>query len=176
MEYSALMMVEEDDMDEELFDRALAAYLNVLALGEPIRIRIWDDRGLTMTQLRLMHTLARDDGMTLSALSQRLQLSPSAMTGVIDRLQRVKLLRRRPDTADRRAVRGYLTEEGRALLAAFDAAGRAYLRAILRHLGREKLERIISALDELAAAAGRVSEREYDLYGDWVTEVPSASR
>jgi DNA-binding MarR family transcriptional regulator len=98
------------------------------------------------------------------------------MTGVIDRLQRMKLLRRRPDTADRRAVRVYLTEEGRALLAAFDAAGRAYLRAILRHLGRERLESIISALDELAAAAHRVGEREYDLYGDWVTEVPSASR
>ncbi|MEK6688382.1 MAG: MarR family transcriptional regulator, partial [Gemmatimonadota bacterium] len=70
-------------MDEDLFERALNAYLTVLALGEPIRIRIWDARGLTMTQLRLMHTLASENGITLGSLSQLMNLSPSAMTGVI---------------------------------------------------------------------------------------------
>jgi DNA-binding MarR family transcriptional regulator len=161
-------------MDEDLFERALNAYLTVLALGEPIRIRIWDNRGLTMTQLRLMHTLASENGITLGSLSQLMNLSPSAMTGVIDRLQRMRLLRRKPDSVDRRAIRIYLTEEGRALLAAFDTTGRAYLHAILRRLGRERLESIIGALSELARAAETVNEAEYDLWGNRVTEVQRA--
>jgi DNA-binding MarR family transcriptional regulator len=145
-------------IDEELVERALRTYGEMLALAEPLRFRLWDSRGLTMTQLRLMFTLFQQDGIAVSTLAQRMDISPSAMTGIIDRLRRSKLIRRRADARDRRVTRIYLTEEGRALWGAVDAAGRAYVSATVRRLGRDRVEAFIEAVTEFLEAAKEVQE------------------
>jgi len=147
-------------VDDELFDRAIRAYTEVLALGEPMRLRLWDSRGLTMTQLRLMFTLLQEDGISMSAVAERMDLSPSAMTGIIDRLSRMKLIRRRPDREDRRVARICLTEEGRALSAEIDATGRALVTTVVQELGRGKVETFIEALNEFLKAAKAVGDVE----------------
>jgi DNA-binding MarR family transcriptional regulator len=145
-------------IDEELVERALRTYGEMLALAEPIRFRLWDSRGLTMTQLRLMFALFQQDGITLSTLAQRMDISPSAMTGIIDRLRKSKLIRRRADPRDRRVTRIYLTDGGRALRGEVDAAGRAYVSATVRRLGRDRVEAFIEALNEFLEAAKEVQE------------------
>jgi DNA-binding MarR family transcriptional regulator len=140
-------------IDEDLVERAIRTYGEVLALAEPMRFRLWDSRGLTMTQLRLMFTLFQNDGIIVSTLAQRMDISPSAMTGIIDRLRRSKLIRRRADPRDRRVTRIYLTDEGRALWDEVDAAGRAYVGATVRRLGRDRVEAFIEALSEFLEAA-----------------------
>jgi DNA-binding MarR family transcriptional regulator len=145
-------------IDEELVERALRTYGEMLALAEPIRFRLWDSRGLTMTQLRLMFALFQQDGITVSTLAQRMDISPSAMTGIIDRLRKSKLIRRRADPRDRRVTRIYLTEEGRALWGAVDAAGRAYVSATVRRLGRDRVEAFIETMSEFLEAAKEVQD------------------
>lgn len=145
-------------IDEELVERALRTYAEMLALAEPIRFRLWDSRGLTMTQLRLMFALFQEDGIAVSTLAQRMDISPSAMTGIIDRLRRIKLIRRRADPRDRRVTRIYLTEEGRTLWGAVDVAVRAYVSATVRRLGRDRVEAFIAALSEFLEVAKEVQE------------------
>jgi DNA-binding MarR family transcriptional regulator len=145
-------------IDEELVERALRTYGEMLALAEPLRFRLWDSRGLTMTQLRLMFALFQQDGIAVSTLAQRMDISPSAMTGIIDRLRKSKVIRRRADPRDRRVTRIYLTEEGRALWGAVDAAGRAYVSATVRRLGRDRVEAFIEAVSEFLEAAKEVQE------------------
>jgi DNA-binding MarR family transcriptional regulator len=149
-------------IDEELVERAVRTYGDMLALAEPVRFRLWDSRGLTMTQLRLMFTLFQQDGIAVSTLAQRMDISPSAMTGIIDRLRKSKLIRRRADPRDRRVTRIYLTEEGRTLWREVDAAGHAYVSATVRRLGRDKVEAFIAALSEFLEAAKGAQEVKSD--------------
>ena len=148
------------DVDDELAERALETYVGVLAIGKPILLRLWDSRGLTTTQLRLMFTLLQQDGVSVSGLAQAMGLSPSAMTGITDRLVRSRLIRRKADRRDRRLVRIYLTPEGKSLLEEMDVAGKAYVNEIIRQLGRERVEALVDSLTEFLEAAQEVQARE----------------
>jgi len=140
----------------ELLERALRAYVRSLAIVDPVRLRFWDNRGLTMPQLRIMFVLMEQDGATPGALAERFHVTPSTITGLTDRLARQRLISRREDRDDRRLVRIYLTTEGRRVVGELEAAGRAYLTDILERMPPDRLELMASLLEELWAAAEEV--------------------
>jgi DNA-binding MarR family transcriptional regulator len=72
--------------------------------------------GLTAPQLWALWELGRDGPLPLGALAQALQLHPSTMVGVVDRLEDKGLALREPDPADGRRIRIGLTHKGRTLL------------------------------------------------------------
>jgi DNA-binding MarR family transcriptional regulator len=57
--------------------------------------------------------LWREDGLKVVELARRAGLEPSTMTGLLDRMERDRLLLRSADPEDRRAHRIHLTERGR---------------------------------------------------------------
>jgi DNA-binding MarR family transcriptional regulator len=56
--------------------------------------------------------LWREDGLKMIDLGRRAGLEPSTMTGLLDRMERDGLVERRPDPADRRVLKIFLTEAG----------------------------------------------------------------
>jgi DNA-binding MarR family transcriptional regulator len=104
--------------------------------------------------------------MPAGLLAERLRVTPSTLTRIVDRLVRLNLVRRQEDVDDRRVVRHYLTPEGSQTLEEMARTARAYLTDILRKLPREKLERLLEALQDLIQAAeaadrgAAVSQRE----------------
>lgn len=60
--------------------------------------------GVTAVDQRAYAIVAGDGPMPAGELARRLNLTPGAVTGVADRLERAGLLRRAPDRADRRRV------------------------------------------------------------------------
>lgn len=84
------------------------------------------DEGYADVRIQHLHVFAhvpRDEGMRMSELAERLQLTPGAVTQLVDQLERLGLVERDPDPADGRVVRvrptpaaepGY--EAGRRLL------------------------------------------------------------
>lgn len=69
--------------------------------------------GLTAAHSGVLFFLGQRDGALIGEAAEALDLAPSAMTGLIDRMTRVGLVERRSDPADGRAMRLYLTEKGR---------------------------------------------------------------
>ncbi|MBU0651643.1 MAG: MarR family transcriptional regulator [Proteobacteria bacterium] len=57
-------------------------------------------------------SLWREDGLRVIDLGRRAGLEPSTMTGLLDRMERDGLVERRPDSADRRVLKIFLTEAG----------------------------------------------------------------
>jgi DNA-binding MarR family transcriptional regulator len=57
-------------------------------------------------------SLWREDGLKMIDLGRRSGLEPSTMTGLLDRMERDGLVERRPDPADRRVLKIFLTEAG----------------------------------------------------------------
>jgi DNA-binding MarR family transcriptional regulator len=62
-----------------------------------------------------LRALYVDDGMSASHLALTVCRHPSSMTALLDRMEQKSLLCRQMDADDRRSVRVFLTDEGRAL-------------------------------------------------------------
>jgi len=70
--------------------------------------------GLTAAQSGVLFYLSEHDGALIGEAADALDLAPSAMTGLIDRMTKVELVERRADPKDGRAMRLHLTDKGRA--------------------------------------------------------------
>jgi MarR family transcriptional regulator, organic hydroperoxide resistance regulator len=71
---------------------------------------------LTFAQLRTVAALGREDEMTAGQLAKSAELTPAAVTAILDQLEEAKIIERRRSTADRRVCNVALTPEGRELL------------------------------------------------------------
>lgn len=69
---------------------------------------------LTQAQAGVLFFLGRNDGALIGEAAQALDVAPSAMTGIIDRMARAGLVTRGQNELDARGQRIYLTEQGRA--------------------------------------------------------------
>lgn len=69
--------------------------------------------GLTAAQSGVLFFLGEQDGALIGEAADALDLAPSAMTGLIDRMARAELVERRADAKDGRAMRLHLTDKGR---------------------------------------------------------------
>jgi MarR family transcriptional regulator for hemolysin len=72
--------------------------------------------GLTRAQCRLLGYLARNEGINQAGLADLLEIKPMTLVRQIDRMEDSGWIARRPDPADRRARRLYLTERAWPIL------------------------------------------------------------
>lgn len=93
--------------------------------------------GLTARQCSILRTLVRQEGARLSDLAQAAGISPSAMTRVLERLEKLGLVRR---------VRGG-QKDGRAAWVEVTAEGRK-MRQRIDRLMQERTEAIVNAIPE----------------------------
>ncbi|MBF7084185.1 MarR family transcriptional regulator [Desulfallas sp. Bu1-1] len=75
----------------------------------------YSDYGLTLAQSFILLALYEKDGLGVKGLAEYLFLDSSAVTGLIDRMEKEDLLKRRVDPEDRRAFQISLTQKGRNL-------------------------------------------------------------
>jgi DNA-binding MarR family transcriptional regulator len=68
---------------------------------------------LTVIEWYILRALYEQDGRHASDLAQAVGRAATSFTPNLDKLQNKGLIERRPDPGDRRAVRIYLTEQGR---------------------------------------------------------------
>jgi DNA-binding MarR family transcriptional regulator len=78
--------------------------------------------GVTPTQYAVLKVLWERNGQSGAELGGRLLMDSATITGVVDRLQAVGLLERRPHDQDRRVHSLFLTAQGQSLQAPLDAA------------------------------------------------------
>ena len=93
----------------------LLAYLDAVALSEPIQAQLWQEAGITLTQLSVLRQL-RQGPQPAGRLGHAVGLSPTTITRVLDRLEAKALVSRRRDREDRRCVDIHLEPQGQQLL------------------------------------------------------------
>ena len=79
--------------------------------------KMLDERGLGITpgQMIVLYTLYKKDGASITDLSKRCYLDNSTLTGLMDRLERLRLVQRVDVPGDRRAFSIFLTPEALAM-------------------------------------------------------------
>ena len=68
--------------------------------------------GVTAAQAGLVLYLGKHDGAAIGDAAEALDVAPSAMTGLVDRMTRAGYVERRPDPTDGRGQRLHLTDQG----------------------------------------------------------------
>jgi DNA-binding MarR family transcriptional regulator len=111
----------------------------VVAFHEAVGARL----GVTAVDQRALALIAGKGPLAAGELAREIHLTPGAVTGVADRLERAGLVRREPDPGDRRRV---------VISAVPGAFGQVFAG-------------LSTAMDELSA---RYSPEEQRVIGDWV--------
>jgi DNA-binding MarR family transcriptional regulator len=78
------------------------------------------DVSLTLMQCKVLLYLSRNEGASQARLCELTEIEPMMMVRILDRMEADQLLERRPDPADRRARRLYLTRNAARLLDEID--------------------------------------------------------
>ncbi len=146
--------------DATLREEAFHLFGRILIRSDPGRLEAWAGLGLTMTQLRVLFLLRAEEGLSAGALADRLSVTPSTLTRIMDRLVRNGLVQRRIDDGDRRLVRHHLTPSGLRTVEEMERTGRARLNLVFGRLAPPQLERLVLALRDLAAAAEAAEAQE----------------
>lgn len=105
--------------------------------------------GITARQVTLLWLVKRSPGLSLAELATEEGITPPAMSGHVDRLERAGLLGRERSTDDRRRVGLRLTEDGERLLRRVRARRTTWLADRLRALEPAELEAVEAAVPAL---------------------------
>ncbi|HVP44330.1 MAG TPA: MarR family transcriptional regulator [Terriglobales bacterium] len=106
--------------------------------------------GLTSRQCSILRTLVQQEGARLSDLAQAAGISPSAMTRVLERLEKLGLVRRvRGAQKDGRAARVEITAEGRKVRQRIDRLMGERTTAIVDAIPAASRNKLLDALHML---------------------------
>jgi DNA-binding MarR family transcriptional regulator len=120
----------------------------ILRLARELR-KETEQLGITARQATLLWLVKRSPGLSLAELAAEEGISPPALSGHVDRLERAGLLERVRSTDDRRRVGLELTDGGARLLRRVRARRTTWLAERLRGLVETELKAIEAALPAL---------------------------
>lgn len=107
--------------------------------------------GVTGGQVSLLIQIQRHRGIGVRDLAALERMSPAAMSGYVDRLERAGLAQRRQNLDDRRRQGLWLTDEGERVLRSVKSRRTAWLAARLEHLSPDELAALDTAVEPLMA-------------------------
>jgi DNA-binding MarR family transcriptional regulator len=99
-------------------------------MRELLSAALQEECGLSISEFEVLIMVNNTDtsSLRISALAERVLLSPSGVSRLVDRLERRGLVvRSKDDDGDRRSMRVTITDEGREL---FQVASRAHSRRV----------------------------------------------
>ena len=129
----------------ELAEQLLALWREVIGSGGVAAYAIFEELELTLTQVKALTALARDE-LTVKELAERLGLSLPGASRAVDALVERGLLHRREDTDDRRMKRVRCTAAGHDALERLDKARLAGLEQFAATLPAAQRKRLSAAL------------------------------
>ena len=104
---------------------------------------------MTGGQVTLLIQIRRNRGIGVNELAALERMSPAAMSGYVDRLEKAGLVRRTKDEKDRRRQGLSVTSEGERVLRSVRSRRTAWLAARLQHLEPAELHAIDAAVKPL---------------------------
>ncbi len=112
--------------------------------------------GLTRAQCRTLARIARNEGINQAGLADLLEVRPMTLVRQIDRMEDAGWIERRPDPADRRARRLFLTDKARPILGRIRAVANETRDEALARLSAPEQAQLMALLTRVHAT---LSER-----------------
>lgn len=134
---------------EDPHARAMMRLIHQVTAGHPERTTL----DLNVRQRLVIQSLGIAGSRSIAAIGQQLGLTPSTMTGLVDRLEEQGYLRREAHPSDRRATVLRLTRKGETAFEREVEFYRALVDETLSALGEDAKKLVLAALDCLGRSA-----------------------
>lgn len=123
--------------------------LRKLGLGNPLS----GTALVSPAQMALLDWITTSDGCGVQDIADGLGLTPPTVSVGVRRLEETGLLRRKPNSQDRRAVQLFLTTKGQALQRQSQSFRRRKLELVLSGLTPSEQEMLLGLLEKALRAA-----------------------
>jgi DNA-binding MarR family transcriptional regulator len=138
---------------EELVSEIIDLYRKADRARRQYELEIWMSLSLTISQLKVLFFISNQGSATSGKLAAALGVTPTNVTGIVDRLVKQGLISRTEDIRDRRVLSLRATEKGKELVADLRARRRDYLSAVLARIEIDDLTRLAQGLTAFVKAA-----------------------
>jgi len=142
--------------DEASSALVFRAFLNAMRLHRQLMIKTLTARGANPGQAFCLRLLAAHEGISQRDLAEMLHLARPTVTRMLQAIEKSGMVERRPDAADQRLTRVYLTAAGRDRERAVSAVASDYVDQTIGTLpaaDRRELTRLLGELAESLARA-----------------------
>ena len=148
------ILVDVETRANETDHQALRLWLRLLSchlrIENQIRARLRESFATTLARFDLMAQLERhSEGLRMSDVSKSLMVTGGNVTGVVDQLERERLVVRVLDRSDRRAVRVKLTSPGFARFREMAAQHEQWILELFAGLNEQEKQSMYALLHKL---------------------------
>lgn len=109
---------------------------------------------LTPPDTGILRLLRMAAGISQQELSAKLQIHPSRLVGILDNLEKRKLVERKPNPTDRRLYSLHLTKNGGETLEKIGKIAREHQDALLAALSTDERQQLTGMLHKIADQQG----------------------
>jgi DNA-binding MarR family transcriptional regulator len=141
------------EWDDDQMERAITAFGRAALLLDVPRLHAWDERGLSLPQLRILFRVRQSPGIGVKDLATALGVSASNITQQVEKLVTRGLMSRVEREANRRYVSLTLTSDGEQMAGEYSVTARSYLRRALAGLDAADLDQLTDLLTRIVERA-----------------------
>ena len=141
--------------DEASSALVFRAFLNAMRLHRQLMIKTLTARGAHPGQAICLRLLAAHDGISQRDLAEMLHVARPTVTRMLQAIEKSGMVERRPDAADQRLTRVYLTAAGRDREREVSAIASDYVKQTIGTLPEADQRELARLLGELGASLSR---------------------
>ncbi|MFV9831300.1 MarR family transcriptional regulator MdtR [Bacillus stercoris] len=127
---------------------------------QPEMLESMEKQGVTPAQLFVLASLKKHGSLKISEIAERMEVKPSAVTLMADRLEQKNLIARTHNTKDRRVIDLSLTDEGDRKFEEILAGRKAIMARYLSFLTEDEMLQAAHITAKLAQAAAETDEKQ----------------
>jgi DNA-binding MarR family transcriptional regulator len=135
---------------EEETARFLDAWMQVRQIVQSANFNRFQRAGLSATQFMTLNVVPKD-GMTLSELARKLNLSPATLNETVNSLEERGLVSRTPDPSDARKVIICATREGEEMQNSASQEFHAFISSLFARMSKTRREGLLAGLEKMVA-------------------------
>ena len=145
---------ERSPADDDRSHQVLVALRRIIRATDLHSKQLFKTSGLTIPQVVVLQSVRDMGEVTTGQVSERVSLSQSTVTSILDRLESRDLIERYRSVADRRVVHLRLTKQGRAVLHKAPSLLHERFVAAFTALKPFRQKQIVDVLEEIAGMMG----------------------
>lgn len=108
--------------------------------------------GLTQPQFEVMAQISDQEGIPLTRIGENMNVTGGNITGIVDRLERNGLVKRKRDGEDRRIIRAFFTAKGKRMYQKATPSYDRFLKSAFGATSDAELKRLEKSLTNLKLA------------------------
>jgi DNA-binding MarR family transcriptional regulator len=118
-------------------------------------VRLAEQYGLTQAEFRCLRLFNANEIINNKHMAERMNLSPSRLTRIIDGLVKKGYLNREIDNVDRRNMRVYLSKQGEEIVKVLNSSYLDIHMELLQDIEPSQHQQLISAMTSLLSALNK---------------------